>query len=87
MTMGANASMRMFVESSPDHKAPESSQDRKAPECSPDHKHPLAAIPPELWCYSISEKQCLVGGDLADGGSIYAWGMEQLAGASPFPSC
>ncbi|KAJ1479520.1 hypothetical protein T484DRAFT_1958706, partial [Baffinella frigidus] len=65
VSMGANASMRMFVES------------------SPSHKDPLAAIPPELWCYSISKEQYLVGGDLTDGGVRGAAAQGDVPAAAP----
>jgi len=72
VTMGANASMRMFVErAAPPAGGGGGGSDAAAAV--------LPEMPPQLWCYSISEELALVGGDLADGGSIYAWGMEQLA--------
>jgi len=40
-------------------------------------------VPPGLCRYSVKRDLMLVGGSLADGGSIYAWGTEQLAGNSP----
>ena len=39
-------------------------------------------VPSGLFQYSIKRDLMLVGGTLADGGSIYAWGTEQLAGGS-----
>ena len=47
------------------------------------------ALPAGLFRFSMKRDQMLVGGSLADGGSVYAWGTEQLAGLafSPFRPC
>lgn len=37
-------------------------------------------VPPGLCRYSVKRDVMLIGGGIADGGSIYAWGTEQLAG-------
>ena len=41
------------------------------------------ALPAGLFRFSMKRDQMLVGGSLADGGSVYAWGTEQLAGLLP----
>jgi hypothetical protein len=42
------------------------------------------ALPAGLFRFSMKRDLMLVGGSLADGGSVYAWGTEQLAGLPPF---
>jgi sugar (pentulose or hexulose) kinase len=41
-----------------------------------------AEVPPGLWRSYIKRDLMLLSGTLNDGGSIYAWGLEQLAGLS-----
>lgn len=40
---------------------------------------PRLAIPDGLWCYRVDGRRVLLGGSLANGGSVYAWLRETLA--------
>jgi gluconokinase len=41
------------------------------------------APPPGLWCYRVDRRRILLGGSLANGGSLYAWLTETLRLGSP----
>ncbi len=43
-------------------------------------KQPSIEIPKGLWCYRIDRERFVVGGALSDGGKVYEWMTERLAG-------
>jgi gluconokinase len=44
------------------------------------------AIPEGLWCYRVDGRRLLLGGSLANGGSLYAWLTETLRLPAPEPA-
>lgn len=44
---------------------------------------PSLDIPAGLWCYRIDRRRFVVGGALSDGGKVFEWMTERLAGLPP----
>jgi gluconokinase len=44
---------------------------------------PSIEIPAGLWCYRIDRQRFVVGGALSDGGKVFEWMTERLAGLEP----
>ncbi|EKX37874.1 hypothetical protein GUITHDRAFT_144696 [Guillardia theta CCMP2712] len=92
IALGTNAALRVCIpcrdrrkpasKGSGGHKGGGRSEHWKLSKAGMKHKEEaeVAEVPRGLWCYSVKRDMQIAGGTLIDGGSIYAWGLEQFAG-------